>query len=222
MEFYQPFFIANFQYLLTGIYFGLILTILAGPILVALLQTGIERGFAAGFVVGLGVWMSDLMYILTVNLGVAFILDISTNKSFELYLGIGGGIILFLFGIGTIFSPSPNIQEEVSVKKSKKALTWVGLWLKGFLINTLNPFTILFWIGVTSTIVVKKQLDTVDTYLFFTGVLGTIILTDSLKIWSAKLIKNKMKQDFMIWIRRIAGTALAVFGIVLIYRVLFL
>ncbi|MEJ6695802.1 MAG: hypothetical protein QNK55_00365, partial [Saprospiraceae bacterium] len=49
---------------LEGVVFGLILTIMLGPIFVALTQTGIDKGARAGITVGVGVWSSDLLVIL--------------------------------------------------------------------------------------------------------------------------------------------------------------
>lgn len=220
IELSQPLFMFIPQSLISGIYWGLFLTILAGPILVALLQTGIERGFTAGMTLGLGVWLSDILYITVVYMGVAFIMEIVNEEAFKLYLGLGGGLILFIFGIGTIISPAPDLSKEIEKKKGKKALTSLGLFLKGFLINTLNPFTIFFWISVTSTVIVKNQMDTKNAILFFGGIMGTIMLTDTMKVWMAKTIKHKIKPKFLVWVRRIAGGALAVFGLALIYKVL--
>ena len=43
--------------LLIGLQYGLFLSILVGPLLVALVQTGFEQGMRAGFMVGLGIWL---------------------------------------------------------------------------------------------------------------------------------------------------------------------
>lgn len=51
------------QYVFEGILLGLTLTILLGPIFVALTQTGIKHGIRAGISVGTGIWTSDLIVI---------------------------------------------------------------------------------------------------------------------------------------------------------------
>ena len=53
------------QYVFEGILLGLTLTILLGPIFVALTQTGIKHGIRAGISVGTGIWTSDLLVIFT-------------------------------------------------------------------------------------------------------------------------------------------------------------
>ena len=51
------------QYIADGVMLGLTLTILLGPIFVALTQTGIQHGIRAGVAVGTGIWVSDFIVI---------------------------------------------------------------------------------------------------------------------------------------------------------------
>ncbi|MEM8906244.1 MAG: LysE family transporter [Bacteroidota bacterium] len=200
-----------------GLYFGLILCFLLGPIFFALLQAGIEQGLRAGLMVGLGVWVSDFLFIVAVYWGVSYIIAITEWEGFELTLGLIGGIILILFGLGTILSPPPNIQTTSSA--SKTSLSYIALWIKGFLINTINPFTFFFWISVMSAVVVKDGLQSDDAFSFFVGILLMIVLTDVLKVYLAKRIRQHLRQIHVLWIRRFTGVALLVFGLVLIVRV---
>ena len=57
--------------LIEGIKVGLILCFLIGPIFFALVQTGVEEGLRAGTAVGLGIWISDLIFILGVYRGIS-------------------------------------------------------------------------------------------------------------------------------------------------------
>ena len=84
--------------LIKGIFLGLTLSILVGPIIFALLQTAIERGFRAGMMVGLGVWVSDLMYISIAYFGVSYIVAITEYEGFEEILGTIGGFTLIGLG----------------------------------------------------------------------------------------------------------------------------
>jgi threonine/homoserine/homoserine lactone efflux protein len=69
-------------------------------------------------------------------------------------------------------------------------------------------------------VVLAQDLSQSDTTLFFSGILGTIILTDLLKVILAKHIRRFLKRKHLIWLRRIAGIALLLFGFVLLARVL--
>lgn len=203
-----------------GLYFGLILCFLLGPIFFALIQAGIEQGFRAGLVIGFGVWISDFLFIVTVYWGISYISAITAWEGFALTLGIAGGIILVAVGLGTLLTAPPNIHTSKDVL-AQSSISYVGLWIKGFLINTINPFTFFFWISVSTTVVVKDSFDSSAALSFFSGILLMIVLTDILKVALAKVIRKYLKQIHVIWLRRITGIALLLFGIGLMLRVIF-
>ncbi|MEM9819985.1 MAG: LysE family translocator [Bacteroidota bacterium] len=202
-----------------GLYFGLILCFLLGPIFFALIQAGIEQGFRAGVMIGFGVWVSDFLFIIAVYWGVSYIMAITAWEGFTLTLGITGGIILVAVGLGTLLTSPPDIQTSKNVLQ-KSTVSYLALWMKGFLINTINPFTFFFWVSVSTTVVIKDGFDKADAISFFSGILLMIILTDILKVVLAKVIRKYLKQSHVIWMRRITGGALLLFGIALMVRVI--
>lgn len=204
--------------LLDGIKVGFILCFLIGPIFFTLIQTGIEEGFRAGFVVGLGVWMSDFMYIVGAHWGLVHLSRWMEGSNTTLYLGIVGSFILIGFGISAIFTAQK--LKALPTYKTQRSSSFFKLWLKGFLINAFNPFTILFWIGVISTVVVKDELAGNQALVFFGGLIGTVVLTDLLKVLLAKHIRRWLRPVHLIWFRRVSGVALIGFGVMLMVRVL--
>ena len=201
--------------LVSGILMGLALSFLVGPILFALIQVGIEQGFRAGVVLGLGIWISDFVYIGSVYWGISYVAAVTEMEGFEFYLGGIGGIILIAIGLGTFFSPPPALESGTKVTNS----SYLALWMKGFLINTLNPFTLLFWLSMMSTVVLKEELSDLQAGLFFGGIMGTVVIFDSLKVYLAKLIRNKLKPLHILRMRQVSGAALFIFGVALIVRV---
>lgn len=191
---------------------------MTGPILFALIQAGVERGFRAGTAVGAGIWISDLLFILTVIWSSSILESIVANAVILRWLGIIGSILLIIIGLGTLLSKPPKMKyvAEIGTKRSPYYL----LWLKGFAINTFNPFTFFFWISVMTGFVLAEDLTSTETNLFFSGILGTIILTDLLKVILAKRIRRFLKWKHLVWLRRIAGIALLIFGLVLLGRVI--
>ncbi len=201
--------------LLNGIKYGLFLTILVGPLVFALIHAGVERGFRAGVMIGLGIWFSDFLFILGVFFGFSYLKALTEWQYFELTVGTAGGIILIFTGIVTLISKTPDIN------KSKKLTgTYLALWIKGFVINTLNPFTVFFWVLVMTTVVADSNYTHVQSSLYFGGILGTIIITDSMKVLLAKKLRHYLEMHHLIWVRRITGIALIIFGLVLIGRVI--
>ena len=203
------------QLVLNGIQVGLALAILLGPIFFALIQTGVERGLRAGTMVGLGIWISDLIFIGSVYAGLNFITQWTKSEYFMLYLGIAGGIILIVFGIGTLLSKPPDWDQE-SIISSKAS--YFSLWLKGFLVNTINPFTFFFWISMMGATVGDKKYSQQEALIFFAAIMATIVVTDFAKVALAKYIRKWMTFRHIVWLRRISGSALVAFGVILLVR----
>ncbi len=206
--------------LLDGIKVGLILCCMIGPIFFALVQTGVEQGIRAGTAVGLGIWISDLLFILGVFWGVSYISRLTNWDSFSLTLGLGGSAILVLFGLGALIK-APAF-EYYQLADTQRVSSYLALFSKGFLINTINPFTVFFWMGLMSTVIIKNSLHGGDATLYFGGILGTVVVTDFIKVLSAKKIRRVLRPVHLLWLRRISGIALIVFGLALFLRALML
>ena len=204
--------------LIEGIKVGLILCFLIGPIFFALVQTGVEEGLRAGTAVGLGIWISDLIFILGVYRGISYINRITAWDKFSLTLGLGGSAVLILFGLGALLRPPAF--DYYTLPYTQRTSSYASLFTKGFLINTVNTFTVFFWMGLMSTVIVKNGLEGNDATLFFGGILGTIAFTDFLKVVLSKKIRQHLRPFHLLWLRRISGVALIVFGVILIVRVI--
>ncbi len=192
-----------------GIVWGLLLALLAGPIFIALIQLGIERGIRAGMALSLGVLLSDVVYITIVYLGMSQFED---TEGFKLYGSIIGGIILIAFGVGSFVSKY-KAPEQVNIT----AATYLGYIAKGITLNISNPFVLFLWIGVT-----KKMMESgfglPDRISFVIALLATVAITDFLKLVLAKKIRQFMKEKHFNWLRKAAGIGLVLFGIALMIR----
>ena len=206
---------AYWTYILDGLALGMGLAVLLGPIFVALTQTSIEQGGRAGLTVGTGIWVSDILIVTIIYFFVNKISNVIQDGTFQYWMGLFGGFILIVFGISAMVKTVELTYE----KQSFTAKNYVGFWLKGFVVNTVNPFTFVFWISVISTYIIGKKSSPSQVWVFLSTILFTIIITDSLKVILAKFLKRKLKKEMVQWIIRIAGFALLVFGIALIYRV---
>jgi threonine/homoserine/homoserine lactone efflux protein len=206
------------ELILDGIKMGLVLTFLIGPLFFALIQTGVEQGYRAGIVLAFGIWVSDFMYIFTIYHGITFFANLIKTPNFSFWLGLVGSVLLTSFGIGSLIG-SPKGSVEDQPKLFERSASYPSLFFKGFLINTINPFTIFFWMGLMSTVAIKDHFSTYDAQLFFGAILATLVITDALKVGLAKWIRHVLKVKHIIWLRRITGIALIVFGVALLIRV---
>ncbi len=196
--------------LLSGIKWGLILTILVGPIMFSLVQAGIEKGLKLGVTLGAGVWVSDILYVCTVYWGMNQI-----NLSNELYFNIGmiGSAILVIFGIASLLKkPKPPTNNLIEAK------TYGGYFIKGFVINTFNPFTIFFWVTIATT--EARDFLPTQAFIFFAGLIGTIMVTDVLKVLLAKRVRRLMTPRAINRTKIVSGIAMIIFGIILFVKIM--
>jgi len=214
---HSKFIIQNLEALLEGIKWGLSLSVLMGPLLFSLIQASIEQGFRAGIMVALGIWFSDILFIVFAYLGVSYILEFINWQGFEVTVGIAGGLILIGVGVGMFLSKPPSI-DQIEIKGLRYD-SYLSLFTKGFLINTVNPFTFTFWFIISAAIISKFENIKDAAALYYIGIFGTILLTDTLKVLLAKMIRPWLKPQKVFLMRRIAGAALVIFGIILMVRV---
>jgi threonine/homoserine/homoserine lactone efflux protein len=184
-----------------------------GPALVAMIQTSILRGFWAAVLLAFGVFLSDAALVTLGFLGAVQIFE--SNK---IILGIIGGIILIIFGIVTYRRKVIIDVESQDPKFKQQDPMFFTYILKGFFINFTNPFIWIFWMGVVVGLTASYEGDHLLIVSFFTATLGIVFLMDVLKIFSAFKIKKYIQTHNIVWINRIAGVGLVLFGIYLFIR----
>lgn len=206
------------DFLLKGITYGVVLTFLIGPIFFALLQAGIERGVKIGVAVASGVWLSDFLYVTAVYLGITWIAAVSELPNFKFLVGGIGAIVLIGFGITTLLDNKLANTTDLEIQPVQSG--YFANFLKGLLINTINPFTVFFWLSMSAELITMEATST-DAIVFFSGILGTIMLADVLKVLLAKKISQYLKPKHILTFRKIVGVVMLVGGVVLMYRSFF-
>lgn len=203
------------QTIIEGVLLGLTLSIFFGfgPALVAEIQTSILRGFWAAVLLAFGVFLSDAVLVALGFLGAVQIFE--ANK---IILGLVGGVILIIFGIVTYRRHvAINVDSTKSMIKQDEPYFTTYI-LKGFFINFTNPFVWIFWMGIVVGFTANYKADIVMLVSFFLAALGTVFMVDMLKIFSAYKIKKYLQSHNIVWINRIAGIGLVLFGIYLVVR----
>ncbi|MDO9510867.1 MAG: LysE family transporter [Bacteroidales bacterium] len=203
--------------LINGVVVGVTLAFLIGPALFVLLQTSILRGFKAGILIALGIFLSDLTVLLLCHAGISQFLGADPRQN--LYFGIIGGIVLIIFGTVTFSRKAvpENSGDDVEVEiKVPAPMIFV---LKGYFLNIANPGVWFVWVtalvGVSSAYGVNNR----DISLFFAGALVTILATDTLKSFIAHKIKHLLSDSVILWTNRAVGIVLIVIGTFLIMSV---
>ena len=138
------------------------------------------------------------------------------------YTGTKAHAKLFIesFDYSADFFSEKEIQEDLEEMPNKKNFSYFKLLLKGFVVNTLNPFTFFFWGVIAAGKLAESGFSENEFFLFFGAILFVIIATDTLKVSLAKVIRKYMKPKNILLVRKISGIAFVIFGIILIVRVM--
>ncbi|UOY08867.1 LysE family translocator [Muricauda sp. SCSIO 64092] len=189
---------------------GFLLSFMVGPVFFVLLETSAIKGFRAGLFFNVGVIVADVLFLFIAYFSSFQLLENLSNLP-GLY--VFGGTILFIYGV-IIFIKKETKKDKVRPSKG----TYLGLVVKGFLLNFINIGVLVFWLGVL--IVVGPSLDNSPNRIlvFFGTMLTTYFITDLFKILLAKQLKRKLTSKRIAYIKKVLGLVLVVCGIVLIIK----
>lgn len=201
------------MYLWEGFLIGLGMIVFIGPVFFLLLSTTLKFGQLPGFLVAIGIIVSDILCVLICYYGLAKFI---THPNSEFWISMTGGILLAGIGAKYIGTSKINTEENIIFNR----YNYVTYFSKGFLVNFVNPFVFMVWIGVIKYTEQTPERNA-NAYLFLLGSLLGILTTDLLKVILAKHIKKFIKPDTLQWIYRIFGVILIGFGLRLFYHCIF-
>lgn len=196
-----------------GVVYGLLLSVLVGPVFFTLIQTSIERGFKSGVYVAIGISLSDALCIAIAYLGISNLLD---SPEFKRNLSYFGGAMLICFGIyylfiknrkAVIFNPA-HIEERRPIR----------LMAKGFVINGFNPMVLFFWIATIGVATGQFGYTTHGKAItFFCAIIVTVFGTDVLKAKLSDKLRQLLTARTVKLMNFIVGIVMLVFGLKLIF-----
>ncbi|MFH1322160.1 MAG: LysE family translocator [Bacteroidota bacterium] len=193
-----------------GILMGLLLSVLVGPVFFLLMETSINKGVKQAIMMDAGVILSDTLWIVILYFGAAGLLHKVIGSS---YANLVGGIIFLGLGAAMLRQRGKGNSDSYSLQVSKGSN-----FLKGFIVNTLNPAVAVFWLGAVSLTVAEFE-DSPETLLaFFLCVLTTVLLTDLAKILAASKLKRWLSPKVQSWFDSVTGLVLLIFGIVFLLK----
>ncbi len=202
-----------FEAIISGITFGLALAFMLGPVFFTLLQTSIQEGFRAGLFFAAGVIVSDLLLIVVCYL---FASQVNLMNEHRDTMGVIGGLVLCSFGVVQLLKKT----KVVELQDRKKAVH-ARYTLRGFLLNTLNPMVLLFWLSVVGIVALREQYSTADELAFFISVIGTVFSTDMLKSYLSVRLKRLLTEKAIRSLNLFTGIVLIGFGAEMVIRILF-
>ncbi len=223
---------------LTGIIYGLGLALLIGPVFFALLKIGMRAGFRAGMYMALGISLSESFAVALVYLGIS---QLTHNAWFEFILGGAGGLLMIIFGLNTLIQNRKTNQKLKELERQelenelenneeneaiitlrnsllkRKKTKWQYIF-DGFLLNAINPFVYIFWVGVVSSVITKYNYTIIEMIIFLITVILTVLCTDLLKVFFSKKLAHFLNVKSLSIMDKVIGIALIIFGIHLWFR----
>jgi threonine/homoserine/homoserine lactone efflux protein len=207
--------------ILKGLLLGLILSISIGPIIFAIIKQSLTNGYKAGYAFVVGVSLSDLSILFICNFFTTFFALALTHKA---NIAMGGAGFLFFLGLYTLFFKEITVENiGTDEEKTTRFRDLLGVFMSGFLMNTLNPSVFLFWFAWTAAISSDAS-ETRNPTMYKIIVFGTcllfVLLSDLTKVYLAKKLRPKLTNKSLVWINKIAGIIILSFSAALFYSAL--
>jgi threonine/homoserine/homoserine lactone efflux protein len=201
--------------IISGLLLGLALIFSVGPVVFTILKLRINYGIASAFSFVAGVWISDLLWVITANFFSSLLGEVIAFKN---TIGVAGGIFLIALGIFYLFLKKYHNKDEIDNGIKIASTTHIKLFITGFLINTLNPAVIALWFAAAT----KSMANNLDERIaVFSICLFMNMGADIFKInLAGKLRKNLTDRNINI-INKISGILFIAFGIALLLGVLY-
>ena len=213
-----------FDAFLKGLAISLLLIFSVGPVIFTIIKQSINHGRRGGFSFIIGVWISDLIWVVLSN---GFSEAIKTLLHFKIPIGIAGCI--FLIGMGIYFAffkkiEPRRLQEPVEIAGDEytptgKKTNYFAIMSSGFIINTLNPAVISFWVLMAASL--ASVYSFYDRIIIFTTCLGVNMLADVGKVLGAGYIGKKLSDRVILIINRVSGALYLIFGFVILAGIIY-
>jgi threonine/homoserine/homoserine lactone efflux protein len=205
----------DISFFIRGLLIGLSIAATVGPMSILCIQRTLNKGQLYGLVSGLGIATADGVYGSIAAYGLTLITNFLIHE--QIWIRLIGGLFLMYLGIKTILSTPPERATVLNTKTN----SYLGAYASTFLLTLTNPLTILSFaaifagIGVGSASKSFFSATMVVLGVFSGSTLWWIILTGSIS-----LLRNKMNAQWLLWINRISGAIITLFGIVALLSLL--
>lgn len=200
--------------ILKGLAMGLLLVISVGPVIFTVIKQSINNGKGGGFSFVIGVWISDFLLVVLSNLFSALV---TTIMDFKMQIGIAGSAFLIGMGVFYIFFKKVHLHPEDISLPPLKSSDHAKIVLQGFLLNTLNPAVIAFWLTTATAISVSHSIR--DRIIIFATALTVNMIADVAKVTLAGKLRSKLTVKNIRLINKLSGLILLIFGTVLLVGV---
>jgi threonine/homoserine/homoserine lactone efflux protein len=197
---------------LRGLVIGFTIAAAVGPITLLVIRRTIAHGGRYGFASGLGVATADATYAAVAAFGLTAITSVLVSGHW--LLGIVGGTIIVIVGIRTIRSRPSGPAADAE----RPGLA--GGFASIYALTMTNPLTIVLYAGVFAGVGLVAGSSFVDagivTLAAWLGSTAWWVILCSVVAWA----RGRVSTTALLWVNRISGAALVLFGIAAIVSVI--
>lgn len=205
------------QAIIKGFLMGMLLVISVGPVIFTIIKQSINNGRKGGFSFVAGVWISDLVWVLLSNVFSEFV---TALLDFKKPIGVAGSVFLISMGVFYLFFKKVHVHPQDINLPPLQGSDHAKLALQGFLVNTLNPGVIAFWLTSVTAIAITHTIK--ERIIIFGTCLIINMSADVGKVFLAGKLRSKLTIHNIRVINRVSGFILLCFGTALFVSVLFL
>lgn len=188
-----------------GLATGMLLTIMLGPVTMIILRYGLQVNRLAGIWAAAGTWVSDFVFIGLTYWMTTTIDSWSQQPGIRMTMFLGGGFGLLVMGALMLRVKKKSFSTDSDVVQASYVQAFVG----GFLINSLSPFTLFFWLGAA----VFLHLQSDNPIWYYAGLMLALGAGDFTKAWLAPKLTSWLKESHVYWIQIVAGILIAGTGL---------
>jgi threonine/homoserine/homoserine lactone efflux protein len=200
--------------IIEGLFLGLVLSLLAGPIFFLLVETSIRHGVKAALMFDFGVLVSDIVFI---AIALIFYREIVDLQQHEKALAVVGGSVFLCFGLFTIFRHSnkkKTIGSDIPVTKKNH----LRQFIKGFVMNIMNIGVLFYWFSVLMFARITKEYDNSQILAFMISILVCYFSIDVLKIIGAGQLKKVITPAVLKNVNVVTGFLMLLFGLAMFIK----
>jgi threonine/homoserine/homoserine lactone efflux protein len=202
--------------ILKGLALGFVLALSVGPIIFTIIKQSLDNGHKGGFSFVAGVWISDILLVVLSNTLTVFVGQLLEHTK---AIAFGGGGFLIAMGLYFVFFKKVTMGSgQTSGEARFRKRDMARVFASGFIINTLNPGVILFWLGNATVLSLNHTLR--ERIVIFSVCLLINMSADVGKVMMAGKLRPKLTVRTLSIVNKIAGIILIVFGIALLWDVI--
>jgi len=201
-----------------AILIGLGASIPLGPLGIMCVQRTLSKGRGAGFALGLGASLSDVIYSAIALFSLSFIATLlETNR---LWVMLIGGVIIVFMGVKiALKNPVKDINAQVA-----GGGRLLQDFLTGFLMTIANPGALVLMLGLFAyfNLNLGENYKAYDVSLVLAGIFCGTSLWWFFLSWAISKFRSKIRLSQLITVNRISGILIMLLGFYSVAESLFL